>query len=175
MDCHPEPIKEHYWDTSIRSPHHKALYIAIGKTRQEQINRFFHIWEPIDPGSGSGSSSSLSSISLASPDQKAECVASYLRISFARYWRPSTHIAVDECIEPFFGRSSDTVNIPTKPNPVGFKIQYLADDGYVIDFLWHQKGALADQGPQGLRQDWQDFGFTKTQSVVLELVLRIRD
>ena len=150
MDCHPEPIKECYWDTSSRSPHHQALYTAISKDRWDQINRYFHIWEPItDP-------------KPATPDQKVQYIANYLRTSFTDYWHPSTHIAVDECIEPFFGRCSDTVNIPTKPNPIGFKIWCLADAGYILDFLWHQKGAQPDQGPQGLRRDWQDLGFAKT-------------
>jgi Transposase IS4 len=37
------------------------------------------------------------------------------------------------------------------------------------------EGATVDRNPQGLRQDWQDLGFTKTQAVVLELVLRMED
>jgi hypothetical protein len=45
----------------------------------------------------------------------------------------------------------------------------------VLDFLWHQKGAMADQGLQGLQQDWQDLGFIKAQAVVLELVLQMED
>ena len=100
MDCHPEPELEHYWGTSIQSPRHEALYTAISKTQWEQINRYFHIWEPTHP---TDSADSTDPTSPASPDQKAEYVASCLRTSFARYWRPSTYIAVDECIEPFLG------------------------------------------------------------------------
>ena len=109
MDCHPEPQLEHYWGTTIKVPRHEALHTAIGKTRWEQINRYFHIWQPTDPR-------------YVSPDQKAEYVASCLRTSFTRYWRPSTNIAVDEFIKPFFRRSSITVIIPAKPDPQGFKI-----------------------------------------------------
>ena len=144
MDCHPKPELEDYWCTSTQSPCHKALYTAIGRNQWQQINRYFHIWQPTDP------------TSHTSPDQKAEYVVSCLQTSFMRYWHPGTYIAVDECIEPFFGRCSDTVNIPTKPTPIGFKIWCLADAGYILDFLWHQKGAQPDQGPQGLRRDWQD-------------------
>src|ERR1700743_1377695 len=49
MDYPPEPIKECYWDTSSRLPRHKALYTAISKDRWDQINRYFHIWDPEDP------------------------------------------------------------------------------------------------------------------------------
>ena len=122
MDCHPEHQLEHFWGTGIRSTRHEALYNAIGKDRWEQINRYFHIWKRTDP------------TSPVSPDQKAEYVASCLRTSFTRYWHPGIHIAVDECIEPFFGRSSLTVIIPSKPDPQGYKIWILADDGYVVNF-----------------------------------------
>jgi hypothetical protein len=43
--------------------------------------------------------------------------------------------------------TNDTVNIPTKPTPIGFKIWVLADQGYVFDLLWHVKGDGKDQGP----------------------------
>jgi Transposase IS4 len=162
MDCHPEPVIEHYWDTSIQSPRREALCTAISKDRWEQINRYFHIWKPTEPTEPTEPTLPTEPTSLASPDQKAEYVANCLRTSFAKYWHPNANIAVDECIESFTGRSSDTVNIPSKPTPKGFKIWCLADDGYVIDFLWHQKGDKKDQGPQGLRQDWQNLGFTKT-------------
>jgi hypothetical protein len=110
MDCHLEPELKCYWSTRIRSPRHEALYTAISRDRWEQINQYFHIWKPTDPAS------------RVSPDQKVEYLASCLRTSFARYWRPGTYIAVDECIEPFFGRSLETVIIPSKPDPQGYKI-----------------------------------------------------
>lgn len=35
---------------------------------------------------------------------------------------PGTNIAVDECIQHFEGRSSETVVVTTKPTPEGFKL-----------------------------------------------------
>ncbi|KAF2180738.1 pea pathogenicity protein, partial [Zopfia rhizophila CBS 207.26] len=46
------------------------------------------------------------------------------------------HTCYCECIEPFTGRTPEIVNIPTKPNPIGFKIWVLAQIGYVLDILW---------------------------------------
>ena len=68
---------------------------------------------------------------------------------------------------------NDTVNIPTKPTPIGFKIWVLADQGYDFDLLWHVKGDKKDQGPQGRRTIWEERGFSKTQAVVLELMTRM--
>jgi Transposase IS4 len=65
------------------------------------------------------------------------------------------------------------VNIPTKPTPIGFKIWALADQGYVFDLLWHVKDDKKDQGPQELRETWEEQGFSKTQAVVLELMTRL--
>ena len=78
-------------------------------------------------------------------------------------------------MRPDTGRQqwNDTVNIPTKPTPIGFKIWVLADQGYVFDLLWHVKGDKKDQGPQGLRTIWEEKGFSKTQAVVLELMTRM--
>jgi transposase IS4-like protein len=41
-------------------------------------------------------------------------------------------VAIDECIEGFEGRAKETVNIPSKPTPIGFKQWVLASDGYVF-------------------------------------------
>ena len=54
------------------------------------------------------------------------------------------HLVVDESIARFMDRSTDIVNIPTRPEPEGYKIWMLANDGYVLDWLWHSK----QTGPQ---------------------------
>ena len=67
------------------------------------------------------------------------------------------------------GRAHEIVNIPSKPTPEGFKIWVLANQGYVLDWMYHTKGDKA--GPVDL-DDFQtkDLGFSKTQAVVLDLV-----
>lgn len=67
------------------------------------------------------------------------------------------------------GRAPEIVNIPSKPIPEGFKIWVLANEGYVLDQIWHAKGE--NKGPVDLDTSFtQDEGFLKTQAVVLDFV-----
>src|ERR1700709_506216 len=92
-----------------------------------------------------------------------------LRTNFIKYWTLSTHFAIDEAITRFRGRSGDTVNIPTKPTPIGFKFWVLADRGHVYKWLCHVRGSKPSDGPQGIRKAWLEDGFNKTQAVISEL------
>ena len=68
------------------------------------------------------------------------------------------------------GRASETVNIPSKPTPEGFKIWVLANKGYILDFIWYTKGDK--KGPVDLDESFiNNEGFLKTQAVVLNLLL----
>jgi hypothetical protein len=67
------------------------------------------------------------------------------------------------------GRAPEIVNIPSKPTPEGFKIWVLANEGYILDFIWHAKGNI--KGPVDLDQSFIEEGFSKTQAVVLNLLL----
>ena len=90
---------------------------------------------------------------------------------FKKYWKPGTHLVVDETIQRFMGRSKEIVNIPSKPTPEGFKIWVLANEGYVLDWMYHVKGSNKNDGPQDLCDFWtKDLGFNQTQAVVLDLV-----
>ena len=69
------------------------------------------------------------------------------------------------------GCASEIVNIPSKPTPEGFKIWVLANEGYILDQLWHAKGDK--KGPIDLDTSFtEDEGFSKTQVVVLDLLLQ---
>jgi hypothetical protein len=167
MGIHVEPHVNDYWSTDVeRGPVHHPIRNTMSRTRWTQIHRYFHVWDAaldhLAPGRAA-----------ARPHEKVDPLAKLLLHTFQRYWKPGTNVAIDECIEAFTGRTSDTVNIPTKPTPIGFKIWVLADEGYVFDLLWHVKGDGKDQGPQGLRRTWENKGFSKTQAVVLELVTRM--
>ena len=67
------------------------------------------------------------------------------------------------------GRAHEIVNIPSKPTPEGFKIWVLANQGYVLDWMFYAQGDK--NGPVNL-DDWRTMwpGFSKTQAVVLDLV-----
>ena len=69
------------------------------------------------------------------------------------------------------GRASKIINIPSKPTPEGFKIWVLANKGYILDWLWYTKGDK--KGPVNLDTSFtKDKGFSKTQAVVLDLLLQ---
>ena len=68
-------------------------------------------------------------------------------MAFKKYWKPGTHLVVDETIQRFMGRAKEIVNIPSKPIPEGFKIWVLANKGYVLDWLYHAKGSNKNDGP----------------------------
>jgi hypothetical protein len=86
-------------------------------------------------------------------------------------WAPRRHLAIDECIQGFTGRSDATVNIPGKPTPTGYKIWVIAEHGYVLNWLYHRKGER--YGPVNLDQSWLQKGFSKTEAVLLTLVTRL--
>lgn len=151
------------WNQSSDRPLHRAITEAIGRTRFEQINHFFHISNPTEEA-----------LKKTSPFVKTSPLSDRLRSAWSKYWSPGRNLAVDETIQAFTGRSSDIVNIPSKPTPEGYKIWALADHGYVIDFLYHSRGQLTSQGPIGLKKKWtKNDGFSKTEAVVMELAERL--
>ena len=59
------------------------------------------------------------------------------------------------------GRAYEVVNILSKPTPEGFKIWVLANQGYMLDWMYYVKGNKA--GPVDLDDFWtEDRGFSKT-------------
>ncbi len=117
-----------YWNTDQETgPVHHRIRNAISQTRWKQIHRYFHVWDPTLDYSISSRT--------ARPHEKVDPLTKLLLSTFQRYWKPAIDVAIDECIEGFTGRTSDTVYIPTKPNPIRFKIWVLANQGYVFDLL----------------------------------------
>ncbi len=72
---------------------------------------------------------------------------------------PKTHLTINKMIQRFIGHAPKIVNIPSKPTPEGFKIQVLANKGYILDFIWHAKGNI--KGPVDLNQFFIKEGFFK--------------
>jgi len=71
------------------------------------------------------------------------------------------HLTVDETIERFTGCVSETVNIPTKPTPEGFKIWLLGNQGYVLNWMFYAEGD--GKGLVDLDKFWvEEEGFLKT-------------
>ena len=160
MGLHIESRIEDFWNTDpLRGPIHHQVLKYISLRRWEQIDRFFHVSKPLPPGQKETTFSKL------------EPLSEQLREAFKKYWKSGPHLAVDETIQRFMGRAKEIVNIPSKPTPEGFKIWVLANQGYVLDWMYHAKGRNSGEGPQDLDDYWtEDLGFTQTQVVVLDLV-----
>ena len=156
-----------YWNTSQDGSIHAPVRNSMSRNRWQQIHAFLHIYEPQDYPERNQQK--------IEAHEKVEPIAQILQENFSKYFQLDTNVAVDECIQGFRGRCTDIVNIPTKPTPIGFKIWCLAEDGYIMDFLWHRKGDKPSQGPQGLQPKWKEQGFRATHAVVLELVSRMRN
>ena len=158
MGVHHESSLETYWSTnSTEESMHYAVTKHISCNRWQQIDRFFHISPP------------KQTKSKESTFEKLEPLSEHLRERFKKYWTTGTHLAVDETIQRFMGRAKEIVNIPTKPEPEGFKIRVLANCGYVLDWLYHCKGDK--YGPVDLNDFFtKQLGVSKTQAVVLDLL-----
>ena len=160
IGVHPESSIETYWSTdSTEQSMHLAVTKHISLVPWQQIDRFFHISTP----------QKLTVKSKHSTFEKLEPLSEHLREQFKKYWTAGTHLTVDETIQRFMGRAKEIVNIPTKPEPEGFKIWVLANCGYVLDWLYHCKGD--NKGPVDLNDFFtKELGFPKTQAVVLDLL-----
>ena len=119
-----------------------------GRERWQQIDRFFYISDP---------EKDKDKVLF----EKLVPLNDTLRARFKKYWIPGTHLAADKSILRFMGRSSEIVNIPSKPTPEGFKVWILANQGYILDWMWHAKGEK--YGLYDLDDFWtEDLGFSKT-------------
>ena len=156
MGLYKDIAVDEFWKGQHRGESLHPELRHIGRERWQQIDRFFHI---SDPEKDEGQV----------PFKKLEPLNDRLRRRFKKYWIPGTHLAVDESIQRFMGRSSEIVNIPSKPTPDGFKVWLLGNQGYILDWMWHAKGEK--YGPYDLDDFWtEDLGFSKTQAVVFDLV-----
>ena len=162
MGLHIESSVPEFWNTDpLKGPIHEQVLKHISLKRWQQIDRYLHISKthPSDHQV------------KETPFAKLEPLNDTLRQAFKKYWKIGTHLAIDESIQRFLGRAKEIVNIPSKPTPEGFKIWILANEGYVLDWMYHAKGRGKQEGPQDLDDFWtEDLGFNKTQAVVLDLV-----
>ena len=160
MGLHLESSIKDFWNTNpLNGPIHYPVLNCMSLVRWQQIDRFFHVSKPLKPGQ------------KETTFDKLEPLSTHLQEAFKKYWKSGTHLAVDETIQRFMGRAKEIVNIPSKPTPEGFKIWVLANQGYVLDWMFHAKGQNRGDGPQDLDDYWTDWlGFSKTQAVVLDLV-----
>ncbi|KAG5793277.1 hypothetical protein H9Q69_007677 [Fusarium xylarioides] len=106
--------------------------------------------------------------------QKVDEYSNFLQNEAISLWKPGLRVAVDECIIGYKGRSKITLTIPSKPDPTGFKVWAIAQEGYFLRWLFHTPsttfgpaaGDITRQPPRELEEK----SLNPTQSVVVTLV-----
>jgi hypothetical protein len=161
MGLHLEPSIADYWKKYGNSvEHHVAEYIS--RTRWQQIDRYVYLTRPREPGESP----------FQNTFQRVEDLAERICKTSQQYWTPGQHLAVDESIQRFTGRSKEITTIKCKAAGTGYKIWILADAGFVLDLRFHSKGSTKSCGPYKLNSCWRKEGFSATASVVLDLCIR---
>jgi hypothetical protein len=124
MGLHPEIERRAFWSLET---HKLSQFMSL--LRFKQLHRYLLLRDE-----------------QLSPRKEEECftykvepVASFIRNNCQRNWSPGTHIAVDEAMIAFRGRSNHKVKLKNKPIDEGYKVWIVAQKGYIITWLWHSK------------------------------------
>lgn len=156
MGVHREPSLVEYWQKLHSTAPRHEINRYMAKERWEQLNRYLYCTEVNQ--------------SFKSPFGRIWDLSETLRERSFKYWTPGVHLCVDEAIARFTGRASELVIIKTKPTPEGFKIWCLANDGVILNWLFHARG----RGPVNLLNLPADApAFTPTELVPVTLVLAV--
>ena len=122
LRCEPEHQK--LWEVK---GYNLGQYLSLN--RYDQINWYFTLRDSVTNP-------------LAPSDEWfaiLEPVASHLRQTCKKLWYLGTHIAIDEAMIAYRGRTKHTIKIKNKPISEGYKVWVLAEAGYVWTWLWHSK------------------------------------
>ena len=163
MGMHPEATRPSFWSQT----HRLGQYMS--RNRFDQIHRYFSTRD-----------------TTTHPRQPNECfawklepISTILRQNIFRNWSPGTHVAIDEAMIAFRGRTLHKVKMKNKPIDEGYKTWMAAQSGYTLTWKWHSKL----EGPEGVSPDGIDAPIAPvgtahlapTYAVVLTLARLLRD
>jgi len=98
----------------------------LGKTRFQEIRRFFHVspyYSPTETPEG-----------LPCWHSKVDILLEQLWFSSQQYQVPGSNVTIDEAMILFTGRSIHITNMPNKPISQGYRFFCMAEKGYVWEF-----------------------------------------
>lgn len=116
MSIHVEPRFEHYWTAPTNPVHPIARFMS--QNRFQLLYRRFCVWDTMDP-----------------PERIFNTVqnwSNHLQETSTRYWKPASEVSVDEAMVRYTGKSTETVHLPAKPVPMGYKIWVVDESGYFL-------------------------------------------
>ncbi|OWT42333.1 transposase IS4 domain-containing protein [Pochonia chlamydosporia 170] len=126
MSIHLEPHFKHYWSTAPTSPVHPIARF-MSRNRFQLLYRLFCVWDSMDPPRG--------------VFNRIHNWSTHLQETSTQYWKPESEVSVDEAMVRYTGKSTETVHIPSKPIPIGYKVWVVADSGYILRWSFHAKGS----------------------------------
>ena len=171
MQNHPENAIETFWHSSTTNIDIQPFYFF---TRHMTLNRFEALFRHIRVFDDATVITERAELPSKLPASKAYHQVNqwsrHIQDTMEEVYIPGTHIAVDECIQGFTGRSTLKTYIPNKPTPYGIKIWVVAQGGIFLRWLWHEPG----KGPIGIekrqRSGTYQYHLTPTQRVVVALL-----
>jgi hypothetical protein len=127
------PRTEMYWSQTFGHPLVTSLF---SRDRFKQLLRFFRVVAPDEDAAD------------RNPLPHVRSLAAKLNASFASHASPSQHLALDEAMVAYKGRSPIKQYIPSKPHKWGYKIWCLSSEDYLLHFEIYagKEGAPSDAG-----------------------------
>jgi hypothetical protein len=127
------PRTEMYWNETFGHPLITSLF---SRDRFKQLLRYFRVVAADEEGAA------------RDPLPHVRALAAKLNTSFAAHSSPSQHLALDEAMVAYKGRSPIKQYIPSKPHKWGYKIWCLSSEDYLLHFEIYagKEGAPSDAG-----------------------------
>jgi hypothetical protein len=122
------PQRRMYWQGDTR---HGTVAEVLSRDRFESLTRYLRVSPPE---------------AAAAPRNPFSFVRAFidsLNLSFPRHWNPGRHLALDESMVSFRGRSDIKQFVPGKPHPHGYKIWVLGNENYMLQLQLYQGKAAA--------------------------------
>jgi hypothetical protein len=122
------PQRRMYWQADTRHP---TVAAVLSRDRFESLTRYLRV-SPLEPGAAP-----------RNPFSFVRAFIAALNHCFPRHWNPGRHLALDESMVSFRGRSDIKQFVPGKPHPHGYKIWVLANENYMLQLQLYEGKAAA--------------------------------
>jgi hypothetical protein len=122
------PQRRMFWQADTR---HSTVAAVLSRDRFESITRYLRVSPP------------EAAAAPRNPFSFVRAFIASLNHSFPRHWNPGRHLALDESMVSFRGRSDIKQFVPGKPHPHGYKIWVLANENYMLQLQLYQGKAAA--------------------------------